>query len=237
MNKLRPSIGNSVFAIGLLIFISSCRTNNSVVESGDADEKITLVDINNRKWDITHAVNKYGMLKEYFRFGVGFGTIASIDNPKTLSKDNPQFPKQDSSFAIFGVEIKLEQRAYSREQLQKHEILNDSFLSKPVHDLVIAHCPLYNLAAVYERILNGTVLTFAASGWTYGKVTGGSLFVLVDKESQSMWFPMEHDGERGLVCIGGVYKDSFLPEVQQLIRTDWIDWIESNPNSKFVTSR
>jgi len=63
------------------------------------------------------------------------------------------------------------------------------------------------------------------------------LFVLVDKESQSMWFPMKLDGEHGLVCIGGEYTDSFLPEVQQLIRTDWIDWIESNPDSKFITSQ
>jgi hypothetical protein len=118
-----------------------------------------------------------------------------------------------------------------------HEILNDTFLSKPVHELVIAHCPLYNLAAVYERVLNNKVLTFAASGWTYGEVTGSSLFVLVDKESQSMWFPMKRDGEHGLVCIGGRYKDSFLPEVQKLIRSDWTDWIESNPNSKFVTAQ
>lgn len=234
---MRLNLLNPLVAIWLLIFISSCRTNSSVANSGDVEGKITLVDINNREWDITHAVNKYGMIIENFHFGVGFGTIASIDNPKTLSKNDPHFPNPDSSFAIFGADIKLEQRAYSRGELIKHEILNDTFLSKPVHDFVIAHCPLYNLAAIYERVLNGKVLTFAASGWTYGEVVGGSLFVLVDKESQSMWFPMDLDGEHGLVCIGGVYKDSFLPEVKQLIRSEWIDWIESHPNSKFVTSQ
>jgi hypothetical protein len=221
----------------LIIFLNSCRNNGSVINSGGGEGKITISDINDREWDITHAVNNYGMIKENFHFGVGFGTIASIDNPKILSKNDFQFPHADSSFAIFGADVDLNKRAYSRTELIKHEILNDTILTRPAQYLAIAHCPLYNLAAVYDRMLNGTLLTFAASGWTYGEVIGSSLFVLVDKESQSVWFPMEKDGKHGLVCIGGTHKDSFLPVVQQLIRSDWIDWIESNPNTKYVTSR
>jgi len=222
---------------GLLLFISGCRNNSPILNSSVVDEKTTLIDINNREWDITHAVNEYGMIKENFHFGVGFGTIASLDNPMILKNDNPLFPDSDSSFAIFGAEISREQRAYSRGELIKHEILNDSYLTRPSRNVVIAHCPLYNLAAVYERVLEGNVLTFAASGWTYGEVVGGSLFVLVDKESQSIWFPMEKDGEHGLVCIGGDYQDSFLPEVQQLTRSDWTDWLELKPDTKFVAGQ
>lgn len=226
-----------LISLWLILLLVGCRTDSSSISSGIVDETITIVDINNREWDITHAVNNYGMIEDHFQFGVGYGTIASIDNPLILEKEDPNFPGTDTSFAIFGTGIMGEKRAYSREQLTKHEILNDVFFQRPARYLAIAHCPLYNLAAVYERRLDGKLLTFAASGWTYGEFVSTSLFVLVDKETQSLWFPMELNGSHGLVCISGVYQDKFLPEVQQLARAGWTDWLASNPATKFVTSQ
>jgi hypothetical protein len=121
--------------------------------------------------------------------------------------------------------------------LARHEIFNDVYQNSQVRDVAVGYCPLFNLAAVFDRNLEGKKLTFAPSGWTYGEHTGSSLFVLIDKETLSLWFPTTINRKSGLYCIAGHYADKFLAEVQQLHRGTWKEWLKANPDTKFVTKQ
>ncbi|MFC2067422.1 hypothetical protein ACFLTP_00145 [Chloroflexota bacterium] len=101
------------------------------------------------------------------------------------------------------------------------------------------------MAVVYSREIDGKKLTLAPSGWTYGLDVFSSIFVLVDKETISLWFlageqgcalPIEPAGESGcgLVGISGVYSDEIL-NGEFLSATTWSEWGKTYPNTKFVT--
>ena len=102
------------------------------------------------------------------------------------------------------------------------------------------------MAVVYSRELDGNVITLAASGWTYGENARVSVFVLYDKETESLWYPageeactlpMENaDGATcGLVSIGGFYADSVLEGIHMPTAVPWSEWVAEFPDSKFVT--
>lgn len=82
------------------------------------------------------------------------------------------------------------------------------------------------LAAVYSRVIDGEVLTFAASGWTYDDT-----FVLYDHQTESLWYHLS--GEESMTCVDGVYKDRKLPELTSAL-TRWNNWLEDFPATKFL---
>jgi hypothetical protein len=101
------------------------------------------------------------------------------------------------------------------------------------------------LAVVYSRQIDGNILTLAPSGWTYGVDASQSTFVLVDKETESLWFPageqgcalpLEPIGENGcgLVGISGDYSDRVL-KGEFLSATTWAEWKSIHPDTKYVT--
>ena len=79
---------------------------------------------------------------------------------------------------------------------------------------------------MYSREIDGQVLTLAASGWTYYGV-----FVLYDKETESLWYPFSEDP--GLTCVQGVYQNSFLP-ARESLRTSWDRWYGLHPDTKYL---
>jgi hypothetical protein len=87
---------------------------------------------------------------------------------------------------------------------------------------------------VYSRELAGlktssgqdSVLTLAASGWTYDFT-----FVLYDFETESLWYHLE--GEDGLTCISGVHADRKLGEFPST-KTRWNIWKKDNPETLFL---
>ncbi len=83
-----------------------------------------------------------------------------------------------------------------------------------------------NLAAVYSRELDGQILTFATSGWTYNNT-----FILVDLETESMWYHLE--GTHGITCISGFYADKFLPELGAFMMR-WNEWFFRCPETKVL---
>jgi hypothetical protein len=97
---------------------------------------------------------------------------------------------------------------------------------------------------VYSREIDGKILTLTASGWTYGDNPSISTFVLVDKETESLWFPAGEQGCAlpleplgkggcGLVGISGVYTDKVL-EGEFLEATTWAEWKSAHPDTKYV---
>jgi hypothetical protein len=70
-----------------------------------------------------------------------------------------------------------------------------------------------------------------------------SVFVLVDKETETMWFPIEQQcctlpienlPDQGLIGISGLYADQVLDEIEPLLQTTWAEWKETFPDTKFV---
>ena len=89
------------------------------------------------------------------------------------------------------------------------------------------------------------MLTLAPSGWTYGEDAFYSTFVLMDKETESLWFPageqgcalpLEPVGESGCGLVGtsGVYTNRVL-DGEFLSFTTWAEWKSAHPDSKYVT--
>ena len=87
---------------------------------------------------------------------------------------------------------------------------------------------------VYSREVNDTILTFAASGWTYGEIDRESTFVLADKETQSLWFPMAEADCCVLTGIAGAYADVRAQGIMNMERINWPDWAARFPETKFV---
>ena len=87
---------------------------------------------------------------------------------------------------------------------------------------------------VYSREIEEIILTFAPSGWTYGKIASESTFVLVDKETESLWFPMSDGDCCSLVGISGFYADTYVKGTMNMNATFWSDWIVGYPDTKFV---
>jgi len=96
---------------------------------------------------------------------------------------------------------------------------------------------LANSAVVYSREINDGVLTFAPSGWTYGEEFFESTFVLIDKETESLWFPMTDGDCCVLVAISGFFTDTTVKGIQRMERSSWSDWATRNPATKFVRDR
>lgn len=78
---------------------------------------------------------------------------------------------------------------------------------------------------MYSRELDGTALTFGASGWTYRNT-----FVLYDHQTESMWYHLE--GTHGMTCISGVHADRFLPELGAM-KMPWNQWFAAKPETKY----
>lgn len=191
---------------------------------------VVIIDKTGYVWDVTHAMNVYGMNPEFFNFGLGIGAIPSIDNPTILEEGDPGYPSPDSTIAVFGVSHNGENRAYSVETLRHHEVVNDIYPGETNQYLAVTFCPLANYAAAFNREIDGSIIALTTSGWTYGQNIGSSTFVLADKGTRSLWFP----SGSSLLCIGGAYADSIL-DGNSLSATTWAQWKSAHPDTKYVT--
>ncbi len=81
-----------------------------------------------------------------------------------------------------------------------------------------------DMSAVYSREIEDGVLTLEASGWTYKRT-----FVLVDRETETLWFPDNSD----LQGIQGRFFKQKLPGIPFELTT-WKSWVETHPDSKLI---
>lgn len=79
---------------------------------------------------------------------------------------------------------------------------------------------------MYSRVIDEKVLTIAASGWTYD-----NLFVLYDRETESMWYNLPGTSE--LTCIAGAYEGRTLAELDSQY-VPWNQWVADNPTSRYL---
>ena len=101
---------------------------------------------------------------------------------------------------VISFEINGDQRAYPLQVLIWHEVVNDAVGGVPV---TITFCPLCNSAIVFERTVNGMVLTFGTSG-----NLRNSDLVMWDRQTESWW--QQLTGESLVGVLAGT-KLTFLP--------------------------
>jgi len=86
---------------------------------------------------------------------------------------------------------------------------------------------------VYSREIDGQVLTFSASGWTYD-----FLFVLYDYETETIWYP-SNIGEAGFGCscvlwgVAGQFAGRMILS-EQFFNAPWDIWLAGHPDTKIL---
>ena len=94
------------------------------------ENRVIITDRTGREWDVTHARDVYDMNPDFYNYGLGIGAIQSVDNPTIIKEGELGYPTPDSQMPIFGVNHNGEQRAYSINDLARHEVFNDRYPGK-----------------------------------------------------------------------------------------------------------
>jgi hypothetical protein len=89
--------------------------------------KILIVDRTGKKWDVTHAVQKYGFVASEFQFGLGPNAITPILDPEMISPGESGYPGSDQTFLMIGATIGGDSRAYRIDHLNGHEVVDEAF--------------------------------------------------------------------------------------------------------------
>lgn len=111
--------------------------------------------------------------------------IPAVDNPRMETIEEASAWLVDRS-PVIAVEINGEARAYPHGILMRHEIANDEIGGVPV---AVTFCPLCNSSIVFEREVDGEVLTFGVSG----RLRNSDL-VMFDRQTDSWWQQFTGEG-------------------------------------------
>lgn len=95
--------------------------------SDDGDNRVWLVDRNNGRFDVTHAVRHYGFERQGFEYGIGKDAIPPLNHPPMLVPDDTRYPSSGMrSMEVIGAALGGEARSYRIRDLAAHEIVNDT---------------------------------------------------------------------------------------------------------------
>ena len=110
--------------------------------------------------------------------------------------------------------------AYPFKILNYHEIVNDDLDGVPV---LISYCPLCRSAIVYDRRVDGDVLSFGNTSALYE-----SDLVMVDRTTGSYWWQVAG------TAIVGPLTDAALEPLPSVVAT-WTDWASLHPETLVLT--
>ena len=110
--------------------------------------------------------------------------------------------------------------AYPFKILNYHEIVNDDLGGVPV---LISYCPLCRSAIVYDRRVDGDVLSFGNTSALYE-----SDLVMVDRTTGSYWWQVTG------TAIVGPLTDAALEPLPSVVAT-WTDWASLHPETLVLT--
>jgi hypothetical protein len=129
------------------------------------------------EWPRTDFSKAMVSLDEIASGGPAKDGIPAIDSPEFISATarhglSPREP-------VISVHIGREARAYPLRILLWHEIVNDTVDGVPI---AVTFCPLCNSAVVFDRRVDGQILSFG----TTGKLRKSDL-VMYDRQTESWW--------------------------------------------------
>ena len=90
-------------------------------------EVVFITDRTGKKWDVTHARDKYGMIPSGYQYGLGPYAIRPIMNPRMLFPNDLGYPGSNDIFLILGTSLNGFTRAYPIGVLSRHEVANEQF--------------------------------------------------------------------------------------------------------------
>jgi len=140
--------------------------------------------------------------------------IPPLDFPKYIKADEVDF--LGGNDLIIGVNINDDTRAFPIIILNWHEIVNDKIGGK---DVLVSYCPLCKSAILYDRILEGKLLSFGNTGALYE-----STLLMYDRETESSW------AQIGGRAIEGELKGKRLKALPSTT-TRWKDWKNLHPDT------
>lgn len=158
----------SIFFIFQPKQVSQIRETTGPIPSEEISENI----------QVTNGVKHIVPLDEILSGGPPKDGIPSIDDPKFVSvSDGDKFLDDDE--IVFGIFLNGEARAYPKQILVWHEIVNDDIKGQPV---LITYCPLCGTAIAFERKINNEAVEFGTSGKLYK-----SNLVMYDRKTDTYW--------------------------------------------------
>jgi len=110
--------------------------------------------------------------------------------------------------------------AFPFKILNFHEIVNDELGGLPV---LISYCPLCRSAVVYDRRVDGQVLSFGNTSALYE-----SDLVMVDRATGSYWWQVAG------TAIVGPLTGTRLEPLPSLVTT-WADWVDRHPETQILS--
>ena len=146
--------------------------------------------------------------------GPGRDGIPALSNPDYIpvSEEDRLAPREPVIVLEFEGDTP---RAYPLRYLTFHEIVNDEVGGIPV---AVTFCPLCNSAPVFDRRVDGAVLTFGVSG----KLRNSDM-VMYDRETESWWQQAVGEG------IVGVHTGQQLVQLASWMES-WAGFAARNPD-------
>lgn len=230
-----------------LVFLAGCKqrtneTTNTEKAEAPTEKKKRPIAIENGKFferegkkmlyggeseDQHFDISGYLLKDEQFHYGIGRERFPALLEPEFISVDEANLIWADSTRFLLAKSVN-QIKAYSVEDLTRHEVVNDVLDGKPI---MAVYCILADLGAIYERTYGTTELTFALSGYTYydEDVWGGlDGFILWDRETESLWWPLIGK------AVSGPLQNVKLLEMNQ---TNWEDTTWKSIREKYPTAQ
>ena len=149
---------------------------------------------NNENWHFH--IENWTLNECQLLFGSGRETFNDLRTPKYNNVTSQNHLYSDSHRFII-VYTNKEPLVYSINIMADHEVINEVVDGVPI---MIVYCIRANFASVYNRTMCDSTFTFAASGYTYfekGVEDGIDAFILWDRETESLWWPLIDLGVSG----------------------------------------
>jgi hypothetical protein len=127
MNTDKSGFSTSLLLSCLLLACGPVPPVNS--EYSRTGGPVFITDRHGERFDITHAVDRYGMVPSGFEFGIGKNTIPPINHPEMIRSHESDYPSvgaRQSTEQIIGASFEGDARGYSIRQIVRHEIVNET---------------------------------------------------------------------------------------------------------------
>lgn len=149
-------------------------------------------------------------------------TLAGLEQLGERMRSGHQGKYLVPSDRVIGVQVGGQSRAYPLKVLNWHEIVNDTLGDVPV---AVTYHPLCDSAVVFDRRVDGEMLTFGVSGLLYN-----SNLVMYDRQAEraaeSLWSQLQFRALAGPAAERGAEL-----ELMPAIVTHWSDWLAAQPET------
>lgn len=148
----------------------------------------------------------------------GRDCIPAIDDPGFETREQADWLADDD--LVIALKIDGEARAYPLRILNVHEIVNDDINGRAI---AVTYCPLCRSGLVFNRTVNGSILSFGVSG----KLLNANL-VMYDRQTETYWSQLN-----GTAIVGPMVPERL--EIRPNTITTWGEWRVEHPETRVLS--